>query len=986
MDDFEKAIIISFDQSGGVDAQLRAQAMAFCQSVKQSPNILQLCLDKLRVTQFAEVQFWCLQTIEELVKVRYRLLDVQERRFLQSTLMGLLCTYGLEEDATQNAIHKLSRPIFVKNKLSQIIVILICIDYPSGWPSVFLDLIGFLPKGHGVVDMFCRVMNTLDEEVISLDYSRKPEEVLVATRIKDAMRQQCVTQIVGSCYNLALAYKGVRPQLAGMVLDMLQRCVAWIDIQLVANDTFIPLLFDLLLSSQESTEVRGAAADCLLAIVSKKMDASLKLNLLRQLQIGRICGSFAEKQETDLMLKLSNLFTGFATEVLCCHKKLLGAESTDQVAASIEDLLDAVVPSIFYFLHSDDEDISSTTLQFLSNYVSGMKSKLSEEKQSSHLTQMLDAILNKMRYDPADKDSLNVPDKAGKEEEERMSDYRKDLLGLFRSIHRIAPTITKGFIKSTLSRVFGDPDVSFEDAEATIMLLYVLGEGLSEESFKSGSDVAELVTLFFSGQISCHSHRLVALLYLECVTRASYLFMRFVKMLRLQLLPYVEIVLQSLQDILAGFTSSKVQLRKSQTMSFEDGSHAFEAIGLLLGVEELSEEKQMKYLSALLVPLCNQVDSLLTCRPLDDDPALPSTTVVALQQVIVAINSLSKGFGEQLATCTRPAVGMLFKQALDVLLRVLQVFPKNKILRGKVISFLHRMIETLGSSMFPFLPTAFQQLLVESEPKEMLEFLVLINQLISTFKSGIKDLIQELFPYILGHVFTTLPNETYPEGPESHTEEMQNLQELERVYFTFLQGITSNELSSILLSSKNSHLLNDVIQSVLVASCQHKDVLVRKVCVQIFTRLVKDWCGTRVEEEKVPGFRGFIVETFAAKCCVYSVLEPSFNLRDANTFNLFGEIVAAQKVIYDYCGNEFLIHQATQVLPAVHCPPNMAEQYCFHIQRSDMKDFKSFYKSFVEKLKPQQNGSVPRRGFLPKGVNLQIVKKRSWKPLIAIAV
>ena len=110
---------------------------------------------------------------------------------------------------------------------------------------------------------------------------------------------------------------------------------------------------------------------------------------------------------------------------------------------------------------------------------------------------------------------------------------------------------------------------------------------------------------------------------------------------------------------------------------------------------------------------------------------------------------------------------------------------------------------------------------------------------------------------------------------------------------------------------------------------------------------------------QVPGFRTFVVETFAAKCCVYSVLDPSFNLRDANTvglfqpsvfltvdflwllnlnlllflqFSLFGEIVAAQKVIYEHCGNEFLIHQATKVLPAVHCPPNLAEQYCLQIQ------------------------------------------------------
>ncbi|KAH6557672.1 hypothetical protein KP509_1Z101100 [Ceratopteris richardii] len=190
---------------------------------------------------------------------------------------------------------------------------------------------------------------------------------------------------------------------------------------------------------------------------------------------------------------------------------------------------------------------------------------------------------------------------------------------------------------------------------------------------------------------------------------------------------------------------------------------------------------------------------------------------------------------------------------------------------------------------------------------------------------------------------------------------MQNLQELERIYFTFLQGIVNNELSCILLSSENTPLLNDVIQSLFVASCHHKDVLIRKVCVQIFIRLIKDWCGIHSEEEKVPGFRKFIVESFAAKCCVYSVLEPSFNLRDANTFSLFGEIVATQKVIYDHCGNDFLLYQATHILPTVHCPPNLAEQYCFHIQRSDVKDFKSFFKSLIEKLRPQQNGNVVSR-------------------------
>jgi hypothetical protein len=35
--------------------------------------------------------------------------------------------------------------------------------------------------------------------------------------------------------------------------------------------------------------------------------------------------------------------------------------------------------------------------------------------------------------------------------------------------------------------------------------------------------------------------------------------------------------------------------------------------------------------------------------------------------------------------------------------------------------------------------------------------------------------------------------------------------------------------------------------------------------------------------QQLPGFRVFMIEKFATGCCLYSVLDKSFNLRDANT-------------------------------------------------------------------------------------------------------
>lgn len=37
---------------------------------------------------------------------------------------------------------------------------------------------------------------------------------------------------------------------------------------------------------------------------------------------------------------------------------------------------------------------------------------------------------------------------------------------------------------------------------------------------------------------------------------------------------------------------------------------------------------------------------------------------------------------------------------------------------------------------------------------------------------------------------------------------------------------------------------------------------------------------------QVPGFQTFVIEAFATNCCLYSVLDKSFEFRDANTVSL----------------------------------------------------------------------------------------------------
>ena len=87
-----------------------------------------------------------------------------------------------------------------------------------------------------------------------------------------------------------------------MLLGIVQSYLTWIDISLVANDSFIPILLELILLKQICSAVRGSIGNCILAIASKRMDPQSKIILLTQLQVGRICGLALGKQDSESSL------------------------------------------------------------------------------------------------------------------------------------------------------------------------------------------------------------------------------------------------------------------------------------------------------------------------------------------------------------------------------------------------------------------------------------------------------------------------------------------------------------------------------------------------------------------------------------------------------------------------------------------------------------------------------------------------------------
>eukprot|EP00879_Flechtneria_rotunda_P017634 GHRR01018485.1.p1 GENE.GHRR01018485.1~~GHRR01018485.1.p1 ORF type:complete len:825 (+),score=308.84 GHRR01018485.1:604-3078(+) len=194
-------------------------------------------------------------------------------------IKGSLLTW-LQRDCT---VEQPALPPFLRNKLAQAIVAIVKREYPRVWPNFFIELVAAAGTGPGLADMFVRIMVAVDEDVISLDIPRSAGETKLSMHLKDSMREQGITEVAGAWYNLTQLYKSSRPELAAFVLGSCARYVHWIDIGLVANDKFIPLLSQLM--DWQHSSLRAAATDVLIEVVSKRMEPTAKINLVQQLNV-----------------------------------------------------------------------------------------------------------------------------------------------------------------------------------------------------------------------------------------------------------------------------------------------------------------------------------------------------------------------------------------------------------------------------------------------------------------------------------------------------------------------------------------------------------------------------------------------------------------------------------------------------------------------------------------------------------------------------
>ncbi|KAM9976063.1 hypothetical protein ACTFIR_009904 [Dictyostelium discoideum] len=431
MDEFEKAIIYCFDPN--VSEDIKQKALAYTESIKVAPEAWLFCLERLGKTQIVLVKFFCLQVFQEIILHRYETLSKTDRLHLRTGLMNWFRLY-LVNNQEESAI---------KNKYAQVMVLLFKQEYLENWLTFFDDFLSMLSPGNSSIDIFLRICKSIDEEVVSFDVHRSPAELAQNTFIKDTMRENAITKIVASWYEILVHHQS--PPLINMTLQNIKTYVGWIDISLIVNDKFIPLFCKYL----GVRVVRDEVCDCFKEIINKGMDPFAKLTLIQQLEINNIF-KFAQLDDQEFNIRVGALINLTGMEILRSLESIqtLQQEGFDKKFQSGEILLEEMLLLLFRFFNNESNDVSYSVYGLASLYVQKLKNiKVLNEKQIQHITLLVQIVRNKMRY------KTSRIEEDDDESDIKFADFRKDLSNLFRNIFRICPEMVGSFIATNIQRI-----------------------------------------------------------------------------------------------------------------------------------------------------------------------------------------------------------------------------------------------------------------------------------------------------------------------------------------------------------------------------------------------------------------------------------------------------------------------------------------------------------------------------------------------------
>jgi len=517
--DIERAVLLSYElaNSGSASQEVKAKVTSFLRQVEADPEAWRYGLELFLQTQNEYTRFYGLSRLVSMLsdEVLYEKLQPQDRVLVRDSIVR-----SLENDNEKAPI---------RNKLGVIVALLIKRGYPSDWPEAFDVCLAIANRDRAGAVFFLRVLEYVTEEIVAEMSERALSERTRNTAVKDAMRLGPLQKIVEFCHRVIVSCVDSDPELVEQTLVVLREYIVWMDINLILNDKFVPMLYRFVADSQI---YRAHALKCFSKLVRKGMEPANKVQMLQQLDLltllKQVCdadnqvraaaksasggGNSSDSDDDDddeeegmgFRENVSSLVADIGVQYLLAREKLepgnpLRDATLEQISGPVAHL------ALMECLDTDDFDAQEAIQPFLDAIMRVLGDRYEAESKLFHtvdkaqairhrrqltalqqdedldrvcrgiLSQMLPVLMKRMRYPESFKgDSLSERDR-------ELQEHRKYLKSHFvKIVKSTAVDLVLPFLKEVVSQVF-DPNALFNlpayQVEVSLAMLIAFGEG-----------------------------------------------------------------------------------------------------------------------------------------------------------------------------------------------------------------------------------------------------------------------------------------------------------------------------------------------------------------------------------------------------------------------------------------------------------------------------------------------------------------------------
>ncbi|KAM4678621.1 exportin-T [Discoglossus pictus] len=948
-------------------ADFRDRALAYFEQLKVSHDAWQACAEALtqRIYSDDHVKFFCFQVLEHQIKFKYSELTALQQQLIRETLITWLQSQMLNAQPEKT---------FIRNKAAQVFALVFVTEYLTAWPKYFFDILSVVDRNPRGVDLYLRILMAIDAEVVDRDIIHTPEEARRNTLLKDTMREQCIPNLVESWYQILQTYQHSNSELTCQCLEVIGAYVSWIDLTLIANDRFI----NMLLGHMSVEVLREEACDCLNEIVNKGMDPVDKTKLVESLcQVLQSAGFFSINQEEDVdfLARFSKLVNGMGQSLIISWTKLVKCGDMKNAQDTLQSI-ESKVPLMLQLLVHEDDDISSNIIGFCYEYLHILKQLvLLSEQQKSNVEAIMLAVMKKLTYDEEYNFEIEGEDEA------MFVEYRKQLKLLLDRLAQVSPELLLASVRRVfISTLQNWQTLPFMEVEVAIRLLYTLGEAIPAShgahfcsDHAKASALQDMMRTLVTSGVSSYNHTSVSLEFFETVvryekfftvepvhipnilmafldhrglrhsspkvrSRTTYLFSRFVKSLHKQMNAFVEDILTRIQDLLE---LSPPENGFQTLLSSDDQLFIYETAGVLIVHSDYSAERKQILMRNLLSPLMEKFKILLAKLMVEQDEERQTVLADCLNHAVGFASRTSKAFSNK-QTVKQCACSGVYLDCLQTFLPALSCPVQKEVLRGGVRTFLHRMIICLEEEVLPFIPSASEHMLKDCEPRDLQEFIPLINQITAKFKTQVSPFLQQVFMPLLHAIFEMLVRP----AEENDQSAALDKQMLRRSYFAFLQTVTGSGMSEV-IGNQGAENVERVLFTIIQGAVDYPDPVAQKTCFIILSKLVELWGG----KDGLVGFADFVYKHIVPACFL-APLKPTFDLADAQTVLALSECAVTMKTIYLKRGPECIQYLQQEYMPSLQVAPEIIQEFCQALQQPDAKVFKNYFKVFFQRAKP----------------------------------